>query len=377
LELVYILFKISKASFDKPEKILLANFVLVLFIAYKYSIVRAASDHNTVIIFVCLFIILVSNYFYINKIVFIQLFLILIPFLGYMFNADNYMAFFSVSNVFKHINHDLKLKEQKKNYEDSVNFPNKWSNIIGNNSVDVVPYYTSLIYYKNLNYSPRPIPSAFCEESDQLNLNHFSNNSAPEFVILHDGTIDDRPPFWDDNLLKIALLYNYTLIDTTSAIETTSAAFDYSPIKLLLFKKNKTLKRVVFTKIKDDIIKLNKAYSIPIFNEPILMKAAIQNNVLGKVQSFFYQQSPITLWIQKNNELLNYKGVIPILKSGVLINRPLNDKNRPYSLDLAGISNFYLTKGIYKDDNIKITFIGNSIKIKEDIKIEFYKISAF
>ena len=369
---VYILFKISKAGFDRPEKILLANFLLILFISYKQSILRGDSWHNSAIILVCLFIILISNYFYHNKFVFIQLLLIFIPFVWYMINNDNYKSFFDTSNVIMHFEEDLTLKNQNTNYENSVNFPNKWTEMIGNSSVDIIPYFISIIYYKKLNYNPRPIIqsySAYCEDFEQLNYNHFTNNSSPEFVILHDGTIDKRPPFWDDNLLKIALSYNYTLIDTTST------TYNSKHLKLLLFKKNKTLRRIVFKKIKEDVFELNLQYQIPIFNEPILMKATIESNILGKMQDFVYQPSPINLLMQKNNEKLNYMGVIPILKSGVIVNRPLNDKNDPSSFDLSAVSNYFLTKGIYKDDSIKITFSGNPLKFKKEIKIEFYKIS--
>ena len=171
-----------------------------------------------------------------------------------------------------------------------------------------------------------------------MNFQHFTNPTSPEFVILHDEILYNHPSFWDDNLSKIALLYNYSLIDTATVV-------NEIPIKLLLFKKNSHAKKINFIKIKTDSTELGKYYRVPHSDEPLLMKAVINNSTFENFQKLVYQPSSLKIDIEKGNEKSEYNCLIPIFKSGVLINRVMNSNSPKFSFNNQEIVKYYTHNG--------------------------------
>ena len=118
---------------------------------------------------------------------------------------------------------------------------------------------------------------------------------------------------------------------------------------------------------------LNTIIIIPKSDNMIFMECEIENTLLGKVIRFFYQPSLLKIQLFDSNNNSNIvKGVIPLLSSGVLVNKAL--LNNDGTLNSSEIYNLIKNKGYTQNNYINdVIFIGNSRFIKNNFKIKFYE----
>ncbi len=101
------------------------------------------------------------------------------------------------------------------NARNSRVIPREILNKISDAGVDIVPHEISYIGLNDLVYNPRPIIQSYSAYNRYLmgkNYRKYVSDSAPEYVFFSGGTIDYRYPFWDDAMVKMALLTHYELI---------------------------------------------------------------------------------------------------------------------------------------------------------------------
>jgi hypothetical protein len=365
----YIVYK--KLILDKKYiKFHLLLSLFYLFILFKQSFVRSDISHNETFFLAFPYLFLFQSFFFkkskINiirfKFIFVILTIISIPFINNRYILQNNLkSNFNYFTTSDNNNNFLKTS--------SIDIlPDRFLNIIKNKSVDVLPTDINVIYFNKLNYCPRPIIQSYAAYSKNflnLNLDKYNSENGPEFIIYHDGVkIDKQHPFWQDSFVEIAMIQNYDIIDS----------FTFKNKKSIILLK-KSFKNLVYKKklIIDSIVNLNSVLSIPKSNNMIFMECEIEYTFIGKFLRFFYQPSPLNIKLYDSNNKSNIiKGIIPLLGSGVLVNKALLNQNG--SLNLTHIYNLIQNKGYTTNNKIKeIVFLGNSRFIKNKFKIKFYE----
>jgi hypothetical protein len=341
-----------------------------LFVLFKQSFVRADIGHNQTFFLAVPYLFLLQSFFFkksnINNLrlkFFFLIFIIISLFFinNQYFLKNNIQSNFKFFNIYEN-NNNAFLKTSSFDI-----LPDRFLKVIKNNSVDILPSDINVIYFNKLNYVPRPIIQSYSAYSNKflhLNFDKYNSKSGPEFIIYHDGVkIDKQHPFWQDSFAELAMIKNYDLIDS----------FNFKNNKsLLLFKKNN--KKIVFKKklINETSASLNTSILIPKSDNMIFMECEIEHTLIGKLVRFFYQPSPLNIKLFDSNNNSNIvKGVIPILGSGVLVNKAL--LNNDGTLNSYEIYNLIKNKGYTNNNYINdIIFIGNSRYIKNKFKIKFY-----
>jgi hypothetical protein len=344
-----------------------------LFILFKQSFVRADIGHNeTFFLAVPYFFLL--QFFYLKKcklnLIRFKFFFLILTIISITFINSTY----SLKNNFKYNFNYLTINENANNIflkTSSIDIlPDSFLKKLNNKSVDVLPTDINLVYFNKLNYKPRPIIQSYSAYSKiflHLNFDKYNSKSGPEFIIYHDGVkIDKQHPFWQDSFAELAMIKNYDLIDSFTFKNNKS---------LLLFKKNN--KKIVFKKklINETSASLNTNILIPKSDNMIFMECEIEHTLIGKLVRFFYQPSPLNIKLFDSNNNSNIvKGVIPLLGSGVLVNKSL--LNNDGTLSISKFSNLIKNKGYTQNNYINdIIFIGNSKYIKNEFIIKFYEYS--
>jgi hypothetical protein len=184
--------------------------------------------------------------------------------------------------------------------------------IIGNGTVDIIPFEISKIYFNGLRYNPRPVIQSYAAYDrylDSLNYQKYMAEDAPDYVLFTVGGIDARYAFFDEEKTKLALFNRYRIIGEAGK----DLILQKRPINYkALIPGNKTSLKVKFGE------------DIPIKNTMDLQYAQInvEYSLWGKIMRFFYQPPtlPIT-FIFNSGDTRTIKGIKSVLGDQVIVNK--------------------------------------------------------
>jgi hypothetical protein len=226
-------------------------------------------------------------------------------------------------------------------------------------SVDVLGFGISYIYYNGLLYNPRPVIQSYQAYNPRLidlNVAKYTSQSAPDYVLYHFRSIDNRQPFWDEPKIYFPLLANYSIVDSVGvpAPDTT----------LLLFKRNERPRIMTSRIVLDTLVKLNERIPIPKSDRLLFMRVDCSRTLAGSLRRFLYQPSELGLELSYTDGVREtYRAIAPILKSGVPINRKVSSREEAFR--------FFQTDGSGGVAVDSLEFKGNPLYMQKDIRLEF------
>jgi hypothetical protein len=94
--------------------------------------------------------------------------------------------------------------------------PAEWLRIIGQRSVDVIPWEISIVPANDLRWIPNPTIQTYfvvTPVTDRLAAQHFAGSGAPDFLIFEYGDIDYRHAFWGAPEMWRSILSHYVPSD--------------------------------------------------------------------------------------------------------------------------------------------------------------------
>jgi hypothetical protein len=95
-----------------------------------------------------------------------------------------------------------------------LRLPDRVHRLIGNGTVDAIPWDVDVVQANGWNWRPRPVfqsCSAYTPALDRLDATHLESSGTADFAILNFATIDNRHPFLETPLSWRALLDRYDL----------------------------------------------------------------------------------------------------------------------------------------------------------------------
>lgn len=226
----------------------------------------------------------------------------------------NYLAaVFSPNNI----------QERYENSFNRFNLPPEVKEIIGSKTVDIIPWNIDYLYFNRLNYNPRPIIQSYSVYTPYLiNLNKqkYESDSAPDFVLFSNMSIDGRYAFFDDQEVKLDLLKNYSCLGVYNA----------QKVEFLLFQRNPGNASLNFSPPLDESVKFNEDYFLKDSNKSYFIKIGVDYSLFGKAVRFLYKPFPILIYFTlEDGTTHSYRAIVPIIKNGVLIN-PLIENERDF-----------------------------------------------
>lgn len=205
----------------------------------------------------------------------------------------------------------------QRRYDEAFNrfsLPAGMRETIGSKNVDIIPWNVNYIYFNRLEYNPRPVVQSYAAYTPYLiNLNgrKYDDESAPDFVIFSNESIDGRYPFFDDQQAKLNLIKNYSCLGLYQSGEN----------DFLLFRKSLRQKSFELTSLGEQIIKLEENYVLPDANKSYFIKFDINYSLLGKALRLAYKPFPVVMeFTLADNSIRAHRVIVPAIKNGVLIN---------------------------------------------------------
>ncbi|MBD3581581.1 hypothetical protein [Flavobacterium selenitireducens] len=197
-------------------------------------------------------------------------------------------------------------------YQNHIPMPEPILEKIGNSTVDVYPWNIQGLLENKLNYHARPVLQsyvAYTKYLEDLNFEHYNNaDTAPEFVVYQLATIDERYAMFDESKTTLALLKNYTPVDTYQ---------DGTGTKLLL-RKAANFKPLKLEKVGEYAMMLGDGL-VP--KADILYEIEVYDNLLGKFVSLVRHSSPLQLNIHTvDGQRKSFRTSNGLLQSGIFGN---------------------------------------------------------
>jgi hypothetical protein len=201
----------------------------------------------------------------------------------------------------------------------------KFQQIIGNKTVDVLNYDQPIAILNGLRYTPHPVfqsYNAYTPGLQALNKDFFASSDAPEFLIWRFGTIDCRFPTLDDGTALLTILPNYRRI---------GEAGDYS-----LWQRIADVREAPTPKICHcEQIKLGEWFEVP--RRPAWFQVDLVPSVLGRLRSFLSNSGEAFIEVQLQSGIkLRYRLPPACARSGFLLNPLLQSGTDLDSISTAG-----------------------------------------
>ena len=181
--------------------------------------------------------------------------------------------------------------------------------IIGDGSVDVMPWEISTVYFNDLTYDPRPVAQSYTTYDgwlDERNYEKYISETAPEFILFAMGDIDRRHPAFTEPRTRRALLTHYEIVQRI-------------PDYLLLQRRVDPL-AIEETPGPAGMARLGEFIELPPSDSLQFITADIQYSLLGKLARFFYQ--PRLLWVTvefEDGETRRYRAVKTMVNDQALV----------------------------------------------------------
>jgi len=189
--------------------------------------------------------------------------------------------------------------------------PEDFLQVIGDQTVDVIPWEVSYVYANDLNYSPRPVIqsySAYNGSLDFRNYNKYVSDSAPQFILFSVNDIDGRHPFFTESRTKLAILTRYKIVDKFN--------------NLLLLQKRKVPVHFSVEVQGKDTAELGEFIYLDNSDELQYMTIGIKYSLLGTIVRALFQPPQLNVTLQfDNGEEQTYRAIKTIVNGGVLVNK--------------------------------------------------------
>jgi hypothetical protein len=210
-------------------------------------------------------------------------------------------------------NSNYNIEAWKKNIRDTSAFiPEGVLRKIGSQSVDILPIDIAYLFLYDLNYNPRPVFQSYCAYDvflDNLNYEKYVSESAPEWIIFTNNSIDDRYPWFDESRTKLAIMQYYQPADTWK---------DFT-----LLKRRNVPDMLIKGKEEKLMGKMNEFIALPSDTTLQYARIKLSYSIWGKIKRTLYQPAPLYITFEGDGSSpeKTFRCVKPILEGGVLINK--------------------------------------------------------
>lgn len=211
---------------------------------------------------------------------------------------------------------------------------NRIKSIVSGQSIDIFPHMVIYAYAAGFNYSPRPVPQSyqpydvFLDSACSLKFTR-SNQQAPAYILFANSAIDNRYPFADESITKRALLENYIPVDTYSL---NSFVWQGDVDLAILLKRREAPLHLRFERQETSKTRVDKWIATDTSSALQYLWADINFSFKGEIKRILFQAPRLMMKLRfEDGTEKSYAAIVPILKTGILINQRIADTNDAYT----------------------------------------------
>lgn len=217
--------------------------------------------------------------------------------------VNNALLFFNLNNL------KTNLQESSDANLSEIKLPARVKKILGNKSVDIVPWEISLVKANNLNWKPRPIfqsYSAYTSFLDRANLRSHLENPR-DYIIYSFSSIDGRHPFFDEPETFFNIYCNYKLSPEIQNLINIDKIYN-----LIILEKRSSSICLSGTNEQKISIPWNINQPFKISDTSIArVEINIKYSILGKIYKTFFRNPPVKIDVTYMDNSINSYRIIP------------------------------------------------------------------
>lgn len=210
--------------------------------------------------------------------------------------------------------HRRELDRSAKNLLREAELPQEWIQAIGGRLVGVVPYELSFIPANGLRWVPNPTIQTYAvltRRLDTLTAEHFSNQQAPDFLIVHYGDIDYRHSLWGAPQMWRAILSHYEPIKSELDDE------------LLLFERRLAPTEFRLNSSFQQKVPIGSWQNVPSNREPLFARIRFEASLVGDLKILLWQVPPIQVDVRYEDGAVFTYRLLPTTSGQGLLMTPL------------------------------------------------------
>jgi hypothetical protein len=200
-----------------------------------------------------------------------------------------------------------------------LRLPDRLHRLIGNATVDAIPWDVDVVEANHWNWRPRPVFQSYCAYTpalDRLDAAHLESNRTADFAILNFTAIDDRHPFLETPLSWRALLDRYDL---------KLAAADW-----FLLQHRNASRYAPLVPLGSSVARWDEDVLVPQTDGMLVMGPHLQSSLSGKLASLLFRPAAVYAEVTyRSGQKLRWRCVPRNLSEGFLI--------RPFPQDLQDL----------------------------------------
>jgi hypothetical protein len=205
-----------------------------------------------------------------------------------------------------------------------LTFPDAMRSAIGKSSVSVMPLdLGSLAILNSLNLKERPVFQSYLAYTswlDAQNARFLASSKASDFILYmtdSSDAIDNRPTAWNESITKRALIQNYTPSMNFLRQERFGAAME----NLVVLRRSPEARLYEPISTNKVTLALDQPLDLPVSTNYQFLWLEAERTPRGKLAAFLNQPAELTVAFEySDGSSHRYRAILPILKTGVLIN---------------------------------------------------------
>jgi hypothetical protein len=205
-----------------------------------------------------------------------------------------------------------------------LTFPEAMRSAIGKSSVSVMPLdLASLAILNGLNLKERPVLQSYLAYTswlDAQNARFLASSKASDFILYmtdSSGDIDNRPTAWNESMTKRALIQNYTPCLDFRRQEPLESATE----NLVVLRRSADARLYEPISTNKVTLALDQPLDIPASTNYEFLWLEAARTPRGQLAAFLSQPAEMTVEYEySDGTSRRYRAILPILKTGVLIN---------------------------------------------------------
>ena len=305
--------------------------LFTLWLVFKHGFVRQDVGHFLKFFMWTIIIVLLTipkiRASRIKKLSYLLCFYVILVGLAMSQGAKVYRAFslrkvvWNISSILHSHTFFSKLKEESVSELASVRLPDQILKLVGDKTVDVIPWDTVLVEANRLNWKPIPIFQsylAYTISSDNINYENLVKQSK-DYIFYSFSFIDDRHPFFDEPKTFFYIFCNYV---------PSSGAPDFLNTEILhniiLLEKSTVNKCSNGEREREIAIPWNNLQSIE-SRKNYLIRAHVQfaYSTLGKIYKTLFRAPPVNICVQYKDGIERTYRIVPGNSTNGVILNPL------------------------------------------------------
>jgi len=312
---------------EKRSYFIYALFALAFLATYKYAFARQDNHHvkaliELMVLFIFVYII------YAKKIRDLSIGLLILSTMFFYrnahltghYNVNDNIQFIGLNNFFDVINNYNHFRTQNtqisSNNQKTITLSDSLINLIGNNSVDFMPFEISYFYKYNLNYSPRPVfmTGAYTKWLDNLNAKHINEGKSAKYIIWELTDFDKGLTIYDNRyLLNSDANFIFQFFNSYNFI------YKENNINLFSISNEQLFDKITYSENIDGSI--GQWIEVPETHGYVRAIVPFKKTIKGKLLSFFYRDTELYIEYKFDNDLIiKHRFDIANAKGGLWIN---------------------------------------------------------